>query len=144
MNTTTENFAPVHVGTSPAGVEYVAYKAEDVAKLEASLERQWARAKHRVKLTRGAVDAIEYRDQETLPKGGRIGRDFIEGTTEFLEWCLDALEDRVQILEHEGAQEMAENYFGAEDRTAFFDAANARRVKALRKQARKLDGYLSR
>jgi sirohydrochlorin ferrochelatase len=133
---------PRVIGTSPAGVEYVARKPEDVAKLEVSLERQWMRARKveslRIKLSAGAIEAIRRADTDTMPKG-RLGSVFVEGSREFLDWCADSLRMRIEDLEANGADEMAEHYFGVSNRDKFFEAANARRVRALRKQLAKLE-----
>jgi hypothetical protein len=164
MTNANETFAPLLVGTSPAGVEYVARKPEDVEKLTRSLARQWSKhyarpvrgnreelvrlvdaarlSTRRVRLSRGAVAAILRRDDEHQP-AGRIGSDFVEGTREFLSWCGDALRMRVEELEWDGADEMAEaDTISDVDRTNFFEAANARRVKALRRRLLRLERAL--
>jgi hypothetical protein len=180
MTNAKETFAPFLVGTSPAGVEYVARKPEDVEKLTRSLARQWSKhyarpvrgnreelvrrvrgqrcakadylaktlnnwmgpKRTRVRLTAGAVAAILRRDDEHQP-AGRIGATFVEGSRAFLAWCFDALTMRVEELEWAGADEMAEaDTISDVDRTNFFEAANARRVKALRRSLVRLERAL--
>lgn len=134
----TEQFEAFMVGTSPAGVDYWARKPGDEAKLRRSLTRQWARAR-KVKLSRGGVEAVLDRDDHERPHG-RIGATYVQGSSDFLQWCEDAVALRLDHVEAEGVDDMLNADCSSEmDRLSFYEAANRRRVQALRKQLRRLE-----
>lgn len=137
------------IGTTPAGCEWIAYDASKVETMTKRLAALWARHEAKSvrrisKLTRGATEAIAFRDVETMPQGGAIGVTFIEGSQDFLEWCRDALEMRIEDLEANGADEMLMSDLDSVRPMSlgFAEAANARRCKALRKALANLERAL--
>lgn len=58
MNATTEPFAPVKIGTSPAGIEWVAYKSENVETMTKRLALHWERHNARVVTVRGLSETF--------------------------------------------------------------------------------------
>lgn len=147
----TNTFEPVHVGTSPAGVEYVAYKASDIEPLKRALARAWDRNPRKVaKLSAGVIYAIECQfsnlsERQHLTKydrrdiaRARIGRTFIEAAEWILQECADAVEDAADRLES-GQGGMAETS-NRDVSWEFSEACDARRAKSMERHARRLRG----
>lgn len=150
-SSSSETFQPVLVGTSPAGVEYVAYKASDVERLKRSLARAWDTHTRRVeKLSAGVMHAVEFQLLNIAERGDctekqarqlekvRVGRSFIVAPNWVLQECADAVEDAAELLEC-GQGGMAETST-LDVSWEFAEACDARRAKSMRRHARRLRG----
>lgn len=90
------------IGTSPSGVEWVAYRPEHVERLQSRLATVWAKHQQRVvrarHISRGAMDRIE--DAVGRVYEGRdcpvtLGRTFVEGPRGDLEELAEVVADDV-------------------------------------------------
>jgi len=147
MSTThTESFVPVHVGTSPAGVEYVAYKPEHVETLRRSLERAWARARRsnvcRVdRLSEGVIHVMEVRLSAWAENGEDVSQVKIRSRSvtapallllDFADAICDAaddIEDGLGGLAESSNQDLP---FG------FCEATDKRRAQSMRRHAARM------
>jgi hypothetical protein len=143
---TLETFVPVHLGISPAGIEYVAYSADKVEPLRASLARAWERhnAKRTARvsaLSDGVMDAVAFGVATYAEEGGdvsrvRMGRTYIEAPLVVLEWVADTIEHEAERIEC-GMGGMAETST-RDVSDAFAVACDRRRVRSMRGHAARI------
>ena len=143
---TSETFAPVHVGVCPYGVEYVAYSADKVEPLRASLTHAWERfnAKRAARvsaLSDGVMDAVAFGVATYAEEGGdvsrvRLGRTYIEAPLIVLDWVADTIEREADLIET-GMGGMAETST-RDVSDAFARACDRRRVRSMRGHAARI------
>jgi hypothetical protein len=143
---TSETFVPVHVGTSPYGVEYVAYSADKVEPLRASLARAWERhnAKRAARvsaLSDGVMDAVAFGVATYAEEGGditrvRMGRTYIQAPVIVLEWVAETIEREADLIEI-GMGGMAETST-RDVSDAFARVCDRRRVRSMRGHAARI------
>ena len=143
------DYKPYFVGISPAGVEYVAYKAKDIDHLEGRLARLWKRHLARRIRVRGltpaqaehALSAASVLDCKPSDRNAEFGRTWVEASHELL---FNIAQDLEYDAEHGDHEAQIEGGSLRELNSGFVAASAARRVACLKAAAEKIRKEINR